>query len=292
MLAQFEYPLPELSADIDEIEAETHSVYEGSFFIRNTGGGRLSGRITPRNACAEFTPTEFDGPRRVYYRISAEGYSAGDVIRTGAVLTSNGGEKYIPITLTITAASIQTDEGVTITTMRSFADYARRYPDSAADLLNTLDFRRLLQRNRFEFMNAYEHILSDKDRPRALECLLRLSGLKKAAKINALQKHTEVRLNPFQREVYFGRIPIQKEGWGYIEDKVFAKNGSRWLKPLSTVASALEESGMFNFSIDPSKLPGRYASDSLVFAENPEAEAVITAIRQPYFKARTNKESY
>ena len=52
MLTQFEYPLPELSADIDEIEVETHSVCEGSFFIRNIGGGRLSGQIISHNACA------------------------------------------------------------------------------------------------------------------------------------------------------------------------------------------------------------------------------------------------
>ena len=292
MLAQFEYPLPELLVSIDEIEAETHSVYEGSFFIRNTGGGQLSGQITSHNTCAVFTPETFEGLKRINYRISAADYQAGDVIRTGAVIMSNGGEKYIPITLTVTAASIQTDEGITITSIRSFLDYARQYPNRAADLLVSPQFKRLLKRTSFEYIEAYEHILSDTDRQRALECFLRLSGLKKGAKINVIQKNTEVKLNPFQREVYFGRIPIQKEGWGYIDDKVYVKNGSPWLKPLNTVSQAIEESGMFNFSIDPTLLKGRFGSDTLVLSENSEAEAFVTAIRLPYFKVRSNKESY
>ena len=292
MLAQFEYPLPELAVDISDIEAEAHDVYEGSFFIRNIGGGRLSGQIISHNACAVFMPDTFEGPRRIYYRVSAEGYHVGDVIRTGAVIMSNGGEAFIPVTLTVTAAAIQTDEGVTITSIRSFSDYARQYPNRAANLLAAPQFKLLLERNHFEFLDAYEYILSDTNRPRALECLLRLSGLKKGAKINVLQKYTEVRLKPFQREVFYGRIPIQREGWGYIEDKAVVKNNSGWLKPLSTVSLALEESGMFNYSIDPTLLKGRYGSDILKIADNPEAEALITAIRQPYFAARANKEIY
>ena len=292
MLAQFEYPLPELSVDIDDIDVETHSVYEGSFFIRNTGGGRLSGQITSHNSCIKFTPETFEGLKRINYRITAADYHVGDVIRTGAVIMSNGGEKYIPVILTVTAASIQTDEGITITSIRSFLDYARQYPNRAAELLVAPQFKRLLERTRFEFIEAYEYILSDTDRPRALECLLRLSGLKKGAKINVIQKHSEVKLNPFQREVYFGRIPIQKEGWGYINDNVYVKNASPWLKPMSTVSQAIDESGMFNFSIDPSLLKGRYGSDSIILSDNSEAEAVITAVRRPYFIMRANKESY
>jgi len=292
MLAQFEYPLPVLSADIDEISVETNGEHEGSFFIRNTGGGRLTGQITSYGGCAAFTPASFEGPRRINYRVSAADYRAGDVIRTGAVITSNGGEKYIPITLTVTAASIQTKDGATITNMRTFLDYARLYPDLAADMLATPQFRALLDRNHFEYMSAYEHIMSDTNRPRALECLLRLSGLKKGAKINVLQNQIEVKLQPFQRETYFGRIPIKMEGWGYVGDTVAVKNGSRWLKPLSTISQALEDSGMMNFSVEPALLKGRFASDTFVFADDPGAEAVVAVIRQPYLSARTNKESY
>ena len=291
MLAQFEYPLPELAVDIEEINAETNGVYEGSFYIRNTGGGRLSGQITSYNPCASFDPAVFEGARRISYRVSAAVYRAGDVIHTGAVITSNGGERYIPVTLTVTAASIQTREGIAITNMRAFLDYARTYPNQAAKLLAAPEFKELLKRNHFEFINAYEYILSDTNRPRAMECLLRLSGLKKSAKINVLQKYTEVKLQPFQRETYFGRIPIKMEGWGYIGDNVVVKNNSAWLKPLSTVSQAAEESGMFNFSVDPALIKGRYASDAFVFSDNPVAEAVVTAIRQPFFSARANKES-
>ena len=292
MLAQFEYPLPELSVDIEEITAETSGVYEGSFFIRNTGGGRLTGRITPDGACAAFAPAAFKGPGRVNYRISAMEYRAGDLIHTGAVITSNGGEKYIPITLTVTVASIQTKEGMTITNMRSYLEYARLYPPQAAALLTAPNFEALLRRNHFEFIDVYGHLLSDPDRPRAAECLLRLSGLKKGAKINILQRYTEVKLLPFQRETYFGRIPIKMEGWGYVDDNVTVKNRSPWLKPLSTVSQAADESGMFNFSVDPTLFDGHYAADTFVFSDSPGAEAAVAVIRLPYIQARTNKESY
>ena len=294
MLAQFEYPLPELLADIDEITAETDSVYEGSFIIRNTGGGRLSGRITAHNTCAVFTPATFEGSssKRINYRVSASGYNTGDVIHTGAVITSNGGEKFIPINLTVTAAAIHTEEGMYITNLRSFMEYARQYPNRAANLLVSPNFRQLLINNHFEFMDAYNHILSDTNRLRAMECLLRLTGLKKGAKVNVLQKYIEVKLYPFQKEKFFGRIPIRKEGWGYIEDKILIKGGSGWLKPLNTVSQAVEESGILNFSVDPALFKGRFASDMLILADNPGAEAVITVIRQPYIWARVNKESF
>jgi len=292
LLAQFEYPLPELAVEIEEITVETNNVFEGSFRVRNTGGGRLSGQITSYGACAVFTPAVFEGSARINYRITAADYRAGDVVRTGAVIMSNGGEKYIPVTLTVTAASIQTKEGMAITNMRAFLDYARLYPNQAANLLAAPQFKELLKRNHFEFIDAYEYIVSDTNRQRAAECLLRLSGLKKSAKINVLQKYTEVKLRPFQRETYFGRIPIKMEGWGYIDDNVAVKNFSNWLKPLSTISQAIEESGMFNFSIDPALLKGRFASDTFVFAGSPGAEAVVAVIRQPYIRARANKESY
>jgi len=292
MLAQYEYPLPELMADVDEILAETNDVYEGSFFIRNAGGGRLSGLITPHSACLEFTPAVFGGPGRIHYRVSAAGGRVGDIIHTGAVISSNGGEKYIPVTLTVTAASIQTKEGITVTNMRSFLDYARQYPNQAAGLMAAPAFKAMLTRSHFEYINAYEYILSDTNRPRAMECLLRLSGLKKGAKISVLQKYTEVKLLPFQGEKYFGRIPIKMEGWGYIGEEITVRNNSAWLKPLSTVSQAIDESGMFNFCVDPALFKGRRASDALVFAGSPEDEAVITVIRQPYFRVRANKEYY
>jgi len=49
---------------------------------------------------------------------------------------------------------------------------------------------------------------------------------------------------------------------------------------------------MFNFSVDPLKLKGRFASDAFVFGGSPGAEAAVTVMRQPYFSARANRESY
>jgi len=292
MLAQFEYPLPELSVDISEIEVETHNVFEGSFHVRNKGGGQLFGQIVSHSPCAEFTPDSFEGHEQIHYRIFATGYDIGDIIRTGAVVISNGGELFIPITLTVTAASILTEEGITITNIRTFLDYARQYPNRAANLMSTPEFRELLERTNFEFIEAYKYILTDENKQRALECLLRLSGLKKGPKINVVQRYTDIRLKPFQREMHYGRIPIKMEGWGFIDDFVYIKNKSEWLSPLSTVSQALYESGMFNYSIDPSLIKGRYVSDSLILSGNPEAEAVITVIREPYLKVKLNKESY
>ena len=292
MLTQFEYPLPELSVDISEIEVETHNVFEGSFHVRNKGGGQLSGQIISHSPCAEFTPDSFEGHAQIRYRVYATGNNIGDIVRTGAVIISNGGELFIPITLTVTAASILTEEGITIINIRTFLDYARQYPNRAANMMNSPEFKDLLVRTNFEFIEAYKYILTDENKQRALECLLRLSGLKKGAKVNVIQRYTDIRLKPFQREMYYGRIPIKMEGWGYVDDIVYIKNKSEWLNPLSTVSQALYESGMFNYSIDPSLIKGRYASDSLILASNPEAEAVITVIREPYLKVKLNKESY
>jgi hypothetical protein len=290
ILAQFEYPLPSLSLDINEIDVETAGEYEGSFFIRNTGGGRLSGQITSYNENIVFTPETFDGPRRISYRITTDKHQIGDIIRTGAVILSNGGEKYLPITVQVNAASIITAEGIRVTNVRQFADYARQYMDSAAALLSRKEFRMLLSRTNFEFLDIYDHVISDPDKSRALDCFLRLSGLKKAARVFALQKEVIVKIAPFQREKDFGRIPIQVDGWGYIKDQVFIRNNSPWLKVLSNIKQAIEDSNMLTFCVDPTLISNHTSSDAIHVG--PDSEARVIVIRQPVIAASLNKETY
>ncbi|MDR1913012.1 MAG: DUF5717 family protein [Clostridiales bacterium] len=292
VLAQFEYPLPVLAIDIDAIEIETPDIFEGSFNIRNTGGGRIIGQIISHSPAVTFHPSEFENKTKILYRMDVNRFRTGDVVKTGAVILSNGGERYLPIVIRVNTASILTPEGINIADVDMFAEYARQYPKNAEKLLYSSEFKNLLTRTHFEFINIYEKTLSDEDRSRALECFLRLSGLKKAAVVSVLQKQLEINILPFQREKYFGRVPIKLDGWGYVNDTVEVKGGSPWLAPLTGVRRALENSNMLTFSVDPTKITERYSSDALRLCGNPRSEVGISVVRRPFISIALNKEMY
>jgi hypothetical protein len=289
---EFEYPRPLLVTDVDEIDVETDGELDGAFKIRNTGGSAISGQIVVRGTVVSFAPTAFEGATTVTWHIDARKYQAGDVIHSGAVILSNGGEKYLPVTVRVSLSSILTPEGKRIGSARGFASYAKDYPEQASRLFYTEDFRAMLIRSRFEYMDLYERSLTDPEPERAVERFLRLCGLKRPAKIIPLQTQTEIYISPFGREKYFGRIPVKQEGWGYVSDTVSVMNGSPWLTPLSGVRHALENAGMLAFSVDPSLISGRYSADAFLLSDQPDAITHITVIRRPFFFARPDRESY
>ncbi|MDR1001516.1 MAG: DUF5717 family protein [Clostridiales bacterium] len=289
---EFEYPRPVLVTDVDEIDIETDGEHDGAFKIKNTGGSAISGQIIARGTAVSFAPTTFEGAATVTYHVDARKYQAGDIIRTGAVILSNGGEKYLPITIRVSLSSILTPEGKRVGDVRGFADYAKNYPTQAAKLLYTEDFRAILIRSRFEYMDLYERSLTDPNPERAAERFLRLCGLKRPAKIVPLQTQTEIYVSPFDRKKYIGSIPIKQEGWGYVSDTVAVQNKSPWLTALSGVRHALENAGMLAFSVDPALISNRYSADAFLLSDQPGALTHVTVVRRPFFIARTDRESY
>lgn len=296
IMEQFEYPLPVLDIDTEKIVIETTGSCEGSFKIKNAGGGLLSGSIMSNSRAITFYPDSINkNDINVTYQVNPDVYKVGDVIHTGVVIMSNGGEKIIPIIIKITPPAIITKEDVKISTLKDFMAYSRRFPLPARQLFMSKDFMMWLISIEYEFMEAFEQLTKDPVKERAVDNFLILSGLKKKTKIMLLEDKIEVSLKPLQKGIYYGAIPIKKSGYGYVEEEVYTKNGAPWLK-LSTdkVISADfggEETAEIRFSIDTVLIKTKYAAETVCVGGD-GCRACITVKRLPFLQVKLSKESF
>ncbi|MDR3238911.1 MAG: DUF5717 family protein [Clostridiales bacterium] len=302
---QFEYPLPVLTVSTEKIQLEASQATEGGFVVKNTGGGLLSGQVFVIRPCLEFSPQRFEANEvKVVYRAAPDLELAEDEFVSEAVILSNGGEKRLPVSITFRSKSLLAKDKTVIDNLQDFAAYAQRLSpltagnsggvSPAAELMRTTAFRAMLSRCHFMFMEAYENLLKDQDRNRALESFLILSGFKKPLKLTVMKRDFIFKVKSAQRDLMYAQIPVRKEGWGYLEDSVCLKGGAPWLKILTSLSQALKgaEQGAIAFSIDPALLPARCNTAKILVTDDPENHAAVTVVREPAIKVRASKEVY
>ena len=300
---QFEYPLPELSIDVNELLIETTDTYEGSFTVRNTGGAELVGSIHSRAKSITFIPSKWRGNEinvKYIFKASEGGWNPGDIFNTNAVIVSNGGEKNLPITVKLTQMVIQTDEGTVITDVSDFYGYAKNYPAQARRLFVKGDFYMLLLASGYEYADAYELLLKDMNRERALENFFILSGLKNKVTLTLPQKTLTYRKATNDGDKVHDHFDIQRNGDGYVEASISTASGVPWLTLNSEriISSDFDASGAaaVNFTIDPPLIKGRYARERIIISDQsstePEKSIEVIFIRQTPLAARLDREAF
>ncbi|MCL2461925.1 MAG: DUF5717 family protein [Defluviitaleaceae bacterium] len=293
---RFEYPLPLLSADIENISISTSAACEGSFTIRNSGGGALSGTITSNTGCVAFSPRNFEGNSvRINYSFAPGVYRAGESIRTGALIMSNGGEKLIPITIVYTPPALTAPDGGKIANLRDFMAFCRVHPEEAGDMFSGPDFRRFLADIGYGYINAYERIVDDPDKSRALENFFVLSGLKTKNGLSVLQNKFEIPLKPNDMKVVSGSIPLERTGWGYLNVPVFAKRGVPWLTFVKRVKNADFKDGnaaALSFAVDPKEVKAGWDAENVIIGNEDPISVEISVRKLPPIEAWVSREFY
>ena len=282
MTDRYDYPLPSLAVNIDAIEIETNGTYEGSFDIKNTGGGTLCGKINSRCVGLVFTPAEFDGnSQTVTYTFAAPsaGFDTGQTIESQVFITSNGGEVTLPVTIKLTKMSISTEEGVAITCLQDFYHYANAYPTQARRLFVDSDFYMLLLAIGYEYMEVYEALHKDANRERAMDNFFILSGLKGKTTLLIAEKKLEFTQNPNDSEMLYGNIVVEKSDSGYVEAPITVQGESPWL---NFYASKLIQSDFkdalstaVHFSVDPVMIKRTYAREFVTIGTEPSEENTV-----------------
>ena len=275
-----EYPLPSLSVDTDFLLIETKDRHEGKINIKNTGGSLLSGKIFSKTGSLVFEPDSWEGNDvSVSYRFvpdAAEGWKPGDEFETCAIISSNGGEKKIPVSIRLTQMAIATKEGVTVANVRDFYEYALRYPAQARRIFTDGEFYMLLLATGYEYMEIYEMLHKDLNRERSMDNFFILSGLKNKTGLSLPKKTVEFARKPYDNAMVYGNFLAQKTDAGYFEAPVFAANNSEWLKLSSEriISSDFNEANaaMVKFTIDPLRIHGRYASETVYIGNGPSRE--------------------
>lgn len=273
---RFEYPLPSLNIGVEAINIETNDRHEGSFTIKNTGGGTLCGRVLSRMAGIVFSPTHFEGNLQTIkytFDTAAAGLATGQSTTGYAYVTSNGGEVKLPITAKLTEMSITTTEGVYITNLQDFYNYALTHPLQAQRLFVDSEFYMLLLATGYKYIEVYESLHRDSNRERAIDNFFILSGLKDKTVLEIEgDKTIEFVQKPTDTSVIHGSLSIKKTDKGYIEAPITQQRNSPWI---NFYASRLIQSDFddnlnakVNFSIDPSKIVGKYARELVTIADS------------------------
>jgi len=292
---RFEYPLPALSISVSELNIETKDTYNGSFTIKNTGGGNLNGKILSRCPGLTFALSEWDGNRQtITYTFSAldAGLTTGESVQGHAIVSTNGGEVEIPVTARLTKMSIATAEGFTIANLQDFFEYSKTHPAQARRLFVDSEFYMLLLGIGYEYMEVYESLHKDSNRERAMDNFFILSGLKGKTGMSVSDTSLEFTQKWDDNEVIHGSIEVQKSDTGYIELPISTRGNSPWLTCYASklIQSDFDENltASINFSIDPRKITIPYTRDVVTIGT--ETTEIIYRKTAPII-ARINRTS-
>jgi len=298
---RYENPLPHLTVDINSLSLETKDRCEGKFYIRNTGGSLLKGRILTRCPGLELEPKEWEGNRQTVqytWDASKAGLSTGETLDGLFYITSNGGETEIPVTAKLTKMSITTHGGFTIANIKDFYDYALNYPSQAKKLFTDSEFYMLLMATSYRYLEVYESLHKDANRERAMDNFFILSGLKGRTTLDVKTRFMEFKAKPGETGMIYSRFKVEKSDAGYVEAPISIRGNAPWLTLSSGKLSASdfndEHVATVNFSIDPMQIKSIYASEQVIIGAEEDADnsIEITYHRTPPLVLRLNREAY
>jgi hypothetical protein len=297
---RYAHPLPVLSVDADYLHMETKGYGEERFRIKNTGGAVLSGHILSRSACISFEPSEWMGNDvSVTCRFNpdeAGGMKPGDIIETAAYICTNGGERKLPVTVKLINMAMVSPEERVIANVRDFYEYALEHPPGARRLFTDNDFYMLLLATGYGYMEAYEMLLKDLNRERAMDNFFILSGLKKKTVLTVQQPLLTFTRMDSQNDVIRGHFLVRRSDSGFVDAPVTALGGAGWLT-LSAhrlISSDFNEANtaMVGFVIDPLFIGGRYAGEKVAVGTDGGNITEIVFKRGAPLSVRLAREAY
>ncbi|MCL2216023.1 MAG: DUF5717 family protein [Defluviitaleaceae bacterium] len=300
---RYENPLPVLETDTDLLVIETKDRFDGQIKIKNTGGGVLSGRILSRCAGLTFEPWEWENNSQTInytWNAAASGLSIGQRLDALFYITSNGGEKEIPVSAKLTKMSITTAEGHTVANIRDFYEYALTHPVQARRMFTDSEFYMLLLASGYPYMEVYESLHKDANRERAMDNFFVLSGLKGRTNLEVKTHQLEFSQKPEDRDMLYGNFLVQKSDHGYVEAPILLRDEAPWLTLSSGKLSAADfneaHCATINFSIDPTQISKSYARELVIIGTDTASgggnTVEIVYRRTPPLILRLNRAAY
>lgn len=295
--SQFEYPLPKINVDIEKIVLELSNAIEGYFNIRNSGGGDLCGTIISNTDCLKFSQDEFSQNKiKIIYSVDVTSYSKSDMIQSNVIISSNGGEKVIPVIIKIKSEEIITKENIKISSLKDFLNYSKKYPIEARRIISTNDFLIWIKRIGFEHMDMLEHFVKDSNKERALDNFLVLAKLKRKSYVEIEgSKSILFKINPFSIDIVEGSICLNRVGWGYIDEEIIIKDEKDWIlfKNKKITTKDFDEDGKLyiKYSISTRLLKEKYSRQTIFF-KGVDLSINVDVIKMSPFKIRLSKQSY
>ncbi|MDR0957898.1 MAG: DUF5717 family protein, partial [Clostridiales bacterium] len=267
----FEHGSPIIKCVPGSLEIDARNAPHGSVTLSNAGSGELIGSITSKSP--RLTPSEhsFKGVRFIAeFHADTTAFKEGETENTTVVVTSNGGEIIIPVTVTASAPAVSVKDGRQISSLREFADYAQSEPNLARQLFVKSDFNVWLLKLNYEYMTIYEHFAADPIKERGLDGFLIFNNLKtRSLLVPPTENRIKIEIPPRSKGITQVALQIQREGFGYITATV--ESDSSWLNIFKTKISShdFNEDGICNVDIfaDSAKFSARRAESKITVTQ-------------------------
>lgn len=291
----YEHPKPTLELDTDHISIETGH-HEGSFLVKNTGGGNLTGYILSRHRAITFNPSTFTGNNQtITYTFHPEKSPQTQAFtKTKAYITTTGGEITLPITISSTAMTIPTSEGPTIASIRDFYNYAQEYPQAARRLFTSSEFYMFLLSTGYEYMDVYESLHKDVNRERAMDNFFILSNLKPKTTLHLSKTQINIVQGPPGK--IYETFQVQKSDNGYADAPITAVGNAPWLSlPVNRLSSSdFNENNIATVEliVDPLKIPQNFIKEHIQVGTEPGNNLELTFRRAPNYTIKLNQQGY
>ncbi|GHU52198.1 hypothetical protein AGMMS49975_07510 [Clostridia bacterium] len=264
----FETPLPSLKISVSRIDIETSGVSSGKFIIKNEGGGVLRGKILSNSDAVRFSPETFEGNSAVVtYTAELDVYKAGDIIKSAVVITGNGGEKSLPITIKVCPFYLETKSGERLSSIKDFFKHAQADIENAKNLFVSDDFPKWLGAISYPYIDSYAEIAKDPDITRALDNFFISNRLKAHAYVVPSENIISVTANPYTNEIVRGRIVFQKQLRGFLNVKLLKKHNAPWLtldkENLTAEDFDYASFADVEYTVDPTRIRSSYSFEEV-----------------------------
>ena len=298
-LEMFEYPLPVVDVGLEKIYIETSGNYEGSFFIKNSGGSELEGRIMSNFRSLKFYPERFKGNNvEIIYRLNNDTCKKGDAINTSVLIKSNGGEAVVPVEVRISAPAIITKNGEKLFSLKDFMFYVKKDPVEARRMFSRKESIEWLMNIDYESMDMYEFFNKDANKARGIDNFLVFSGMKNRAEVVLLEDNIKIKIKPVKSDALTGVLPLKLKGWGFLDVKLELDGGEDipWIKLMTHNISEtdFDENGFYeaSFIIYPNLIKNKAVGCRLRLIDKEEKFANINVYRERELNTRIDANSY
>lgn len=213
---RFEYEVPSLVLSQDRIllAAAVGENYRGLLQVGTSENIKIKGIVTVTNARIIVGVDTFSGTSaQIPFGIDVTGLKAGEVCKGCINLSTNIGERQVPIYVEITEPVVKTSRGE-VSTLEDFADLAHNNIREAFRLYNNTEaFCSLLEHCAPEQLTLYKGMSANPVTYQHLEEFLVGAGLKEPISIQIEDGETSFyNLTASKKSI----LTIQKNTWGYL----------------------------------------------------------------------------
>lgn len=288
-----EYPLPKIELSVSKLYIEADGFNEGLFYIKNIGGGNLEVKIISNIKGITIEPNEFKSNFQcVRFYVNTEGYSEGELIKASLIITSNGGEAFMPVVIKVMPRCFETKEGIKLYSLKDFLTYSKKYPIEARRIISSDEFILWAKYAGFEHTEILEAFIKDTNKERLLDNFFILCKLKKRSFI--IVKNNKIRLNIGDEDIAEGKIELIRSGSGYFEEDIFCDTECPWLtiKKNKVTSRDFNENTEYviDYSVNTKLVNESHLIGRVYIGKNNVVE--ITVIKKPIVKIEISKEGY